>query len=139
MANEASIPDNDCHSPAVRLSGMLALDRDIPRARQVARGLHTLNAVDCRRGWPVPIRTKRCLMNAQLIQDWTSSEVALKRGASREVRYKVFRAGDRMYQEIRDADDVPIHTLELPQGIALERRSFEVLLRYVLLNIIEES
>jgi hypothetical protein len=87
----------------------------------------------------VPIRTKGCRMNAQLIQDWTRSDVALKRGASREVRYKVFRAGDRMYQEIRDADDVPIHTLELPQGIALERRSFEVLLRYVLLNVIEES
>jgi len=78
-------------------------------------------------------------MNVQLIQDWTDSEVTLKPGASREVRYKVFRAGERLFQEIRDPSNVPIHTLELPQGIALDRRSFEVLLRYVLVNVIDES
>ncbi|MDH4108584.1 MAG: hypothetical protein OEW35_09715 [Gammaproteobacteria bacterium] len=73
----------------------------------------------------------------QLIQDWTESKVELARGSSRQVRYKVYRNGSRTYQEIRAADDAPIHTLELPQGIALERRSFEVLLRYVMVDVVD--
>ncbi len=75
-------------------------------------------------------------MSTQLIQDWTSSEVPMKYGQSRDVRYKVYKEGTRLFQEIRDVDDRPIHTLELPQGMALEKNSYEVLLRYVLVDVV---
>ncbi len=75
-------------------------------------------------------------MSTELIQDWTSSEVPLKYGTSRGVRYKIYKEGSRVFQEIRDIDDQPIHTLELPQGMALEQSSYEVLLRYVLVDVV---
>jgi len=75
-------------------------------------------------------------MDTQVIQDWTQSEVSLKFGANRHVRYKVYRSGSRLFQEIRDLDDSPIHTLELPQGMVMEPASYEVLLRYVLLDVV---
>lgn len=75
-------------------------------------------------------------MNTQVIQDWTHSQVPMKYGPSRDVRYKVYKEGTRLFQEIRDVDDRPIHTLELPQGMALEQSSYEVLLRYVLVDVV---
>ena len=78
-------------------------------------------------------------METQIIQDWTNSEVPLKPGAHRHVRYKIYKSGTRLFQEIRDADDSPIHTLELPQGMVMERASYEVLLRYVLLDVVEND
>ena len=76
-------------------------------------------------------------MTTQVIQDWTDSEVPLKFGDNRHVRYKIFKTGSRLYQEIRDVDDSPIHTLELPAGMVMEKASYEVLLRYVLLDVVE--
>ncbi len=76
-------------------------------------------------------------MTTQVIQDWTNSEVPLKFGDNRHVRYKVYKSGSRLFQEIRNLDDSPIHTLELPQGMVMERASYEVLLRYVLLDVVE--
>ena len=75
-------------------------------------------------------------MANHVIQDWTSSEVPMKYGPTRDVRYKVYKDGTRIFQEIRDIDDRPIHTLELPQGMALECSSYEVLLRYVLVDVV---
>ena len=75
-------------------------------------------------------------MNTHVIQDWTSTQVAMKYGAGRDVRYKVFQNGKRLYQEIRDIDDNLIHMLELPQGMAMEKSSYEVLLRYVLVDVV---
>jgi len=75
-------------------------------------------------------------MAAQVIQDWTESEVLLKFGAHRYVKYKVFRHDGKLYQDIREPDGSPIHTLELPSGLALEKSSYEVLLRYVLLDVV---
>lgn len=75
-------------------------------------------------------------MNNHVIQDWTHSQVPMKYGASRDVYYKVYKDGTRLYQEIREIDQTPIHTLELPQGMALERNSYEVLLRYVLVDVV---
>lgn len=77
-------------------------------------------------------------MSTQVIQDWTVSNVPLKFGEQRDVRYKVYKDGSRMFQEIRDIDDAPIHTLELPDGLALERSSYEVLLRYVLTDVVAD-
>jgi len=75
-------------------------------------------------------------MEKSIIQDWTSSKVPMKSGNDREVKYRVYRDGDRHYQQIREANGTPIHTLELPQGMKLERGSYEVLLRYVLVDVV---
>lgn len=75
-------------------------------------------------------------MTTQVIQDWTDSVVLVKFGNKRDVRYKVYKEGTKLYQEIRDTKDNPIHTLELPSGMALEKSSYEVLLRYVLVDIV---
>lgn len=75
-------------------------------------------------------------MAEALIQDWTESQVLLKFNESRDVKYRVYRAGEALYQEICDSDDTPIHTLQIPEGMKLERSSYEVLLRYVLLDVI---
>lgn len=75
-------------------------------------------------------------MSTQVIQDWTKSQVPMKCGPTRDVRYKVYKAGTRLFQEIRELDDTPIHTLELPQGMAMHRSSYEVLLRYVLVDVV---
>lgn len=70
------------------------------------------------------------------ILDWTKTQVQLKFDAHREVRYQVYRDGDDHFLEMRDAEDRPIHTLELPAGMKLDRTSYEVLLRYVLLDVV---
>jgi hypothetical protein len=75
-------------------------------------------------------------MSKEVIQDWTDSTVLLKFGKHRDVRYKVYRDGSKLLQEIRDDDDNPIHTLELPNGMVMEKQSYEVLLRYVLLDVV---
>lgn len=75
-------------------------------------------------------------MSAQVIQDWTESQVLLKFDRHRDVKYKVYRHDNKLYQEIRELDDAPIHTLELPDGMALDKHSYEVLLRYVLLDVV---
>jgi hypothetical protein len=47
----------------------------------------------------------------------------------------VYREGSRHYQEIRNPDQSPLHTLELPQGMAMAKSSYEVLLRFALHNV----
>ncbi len=76
-------------------------------------------------------------MNKQVIQDWTNSEVLLNHGARRDVKYAVFKQGEKIFQEIADLDGTPVHTLELPEGLALERSSYEVMLRYVLADVVD--
>jgi hypothetical protein len=74
-------------------------------------------------------------MDRATIQDWTAAAVPLKFDTKRDVRYRVYREGSRHYQEIQDDECRPIHTLELPDGMKLDRTSYEVLLRYVLLDV----
>ena len=74
-------------------------------------------------------------MRQRTIQDWTDSVVLLKFDEHREVKYRVYKDGDTVYQEIRAEDDEPIHILELPEGMKLDKSSYEVLLRYVLLDV----
>ena len=75
-------------------------------------------------------------MSNSTIQDWTDSQVLLKYDEQRDVKYRVYREQGRLFQEIRDEDDSPIHTLEIPEGMKLDKSSYEVLLRYVLLDVI---
>ena len=69
-------------------------------------------------------------MERATIQDWTFSKVPMKVGGYREVD------GNKHFQEIRENDGAPIHTLELPEGMKLDRGSYEVLLRYVLVDVV---
>ena len=75
-------------------------------------------------------------MERATIQDWTQSKVPRKVGGYREVQYRVYRDGSRHYQEIRETSGRPVHTLELPEGMKLDRSSYEVLLRYVLIDVV---
>lgn len=75
-------------------------------------------------------------MSSSTIQDWTDSNVLLTFDNHRDVKYRVFRDGGKLFQEIRDTDGAPIHTLELPDGMKLDKSSYEVLLRYVLLDVV---
>ena len=69
------------------------------------------------------------------IQDWTESQVPLRFGNHQDVKYRVFRDDGRNYQEICTPEGQPIHTLELPEGMKLDKGSYEVLLRYVLIDV----
>ncbi len=75
-------------------------------------------------------------MQESTIQDWTESQVLLKYNESRDVKYRVYRDRGCLFQEIRDMDGTPIHTLEIPTGMKMDRSSYEVLLRYVLLDVV---
>ena len=71
------------------------------------------------------------------IQEWTDSVVPLKFDQHRDVRYTVYREDQTCFLEVRaPEDDTHIHTLELPDGMKLDRTSYEVLLRYVLLDVV---
>lgn len=75
-------------------------------------------------------------MSGETIQDWTDAKVVLAFDNHRDVRYRVFREADTHFLEIRDLGDSLIHTLELPDGMKLDKSSYEVLLRYVLLDVV---
>ena len=75
-------------------------------------------------------------MAQSTIQDWTESKVLLKFDEARDVKYRVFRDHGTLFQEICEVDDKPIHTLELPNDMKLDKSSYEVLLRYVLLDVV---
>lgn len=70
------------------------------------------------------------------ILDWTDARVLLKFDEHRDVKYQVYRDGKKHFLELRSADEQPIHTLELPDGMKLDKSSYEVLLRYVLLDVV---
>ena len=75
-------------------------------------------------------------MTKETIQSWTDFEVALSGEELRDVKYQVYREGDKNFLDMRNTDDRPIHTLELPDGMKLDKSSYEVLLRYVLLDVV---
>jgi hypothetical protein len=76
------------------------------------------------------------MMQHSTIQDWTESQVLLKYDEARDVKYRVYREQGSLFQEICDVDNTPIHTLQIPDGMKMDRDSYEVLLRYVLLDVI---
>ena len=75
-------------------------------------------------------------MTRAKILDWTDAQVQLNLDVQRDVKYQVYRDGMKNFLEVRDANEKPIHTLELPDGMKLDRSSYEVLLRYVLLDVV---
>ena len=75
-------------------------------------------------------------MDRAMVQDWTDSIVLLKFDQHRDVKYQVYRESEKHFLEMRDLDDRHIHTLELPDGMKLDKSSYEVMLRYVLLDVV---
>ncbi len=75
-------------------------------------------------------------MTRATVLDWTDAQVVLKLGEQRDVKYQVYRDGNKHFLEMHDADDEPIHVLELPDGMKLDQSSYDVLLRYVLLDVV---
>jgi len=75
-------------------------------------------------------------MAKSTIQDWTDSVVLLKFDEHKDVKYQVYRDDEKHFLEICDPEDTHIHTLELPDGMKLDTSSYEVLLRYVLLDVV---
>jgi len=75
-------------------------------------------------------------MTRAKILDWTDAQVQLNLDVHRDVKYQVYRDGMKNFLEMRDSDEEPIHTLELPDGMKLDQSSYEVLLRYVLLDVV---
>ena len=63
----------------------------------------------------------------------------LKFDEHKDVKYQVYREEDTHFLEMRDPEDTHIHTLELPDGLKLDRTSYEVLLRYVLLDVVSAA
>jgi hypothetical protein len=76
------------------------------------------------------------MMSRATIQDWTDTAVVLSGQLQRDVKYQVYREDNSHFLDMRSANDEPIHTLELPDGMKLDRTSYEVLLRYVLLDVV---
>jgi len=70
------------------------------------------------------------------IQDWTDSIVLLRFDDHKDVKYQVYREQQKHFLEVRNPENKHIHTLELPDGMKLDRTSYEVLLRYVLLDVV---
>ncbi len=70
------------------------------------------------------------------IQEWTESLVITGISDAREFQYQVYRDDEKTFQEIRELDGSPIHTLELPDGMNLDKGCYEVLLRYVLTDVV---
>ena len=70
------------------------------------------------------------------IHNWTDSVVLLKYDQHKDVKYQVYREEEKHLLELRDTVDTHIHTLELPDRMKLDRTSYEVLLRYVLLDVV---
>ena len=75
-------------------------------------------------------------MTRATIQNWTDTEVVLNGQEQRGVKYQVYREGKKTFLDMRSSSDRPIHTLELPDGMKLDESSYEVLLRYVLLDVV---
>ncbi len=75
-------------------------------------------------------------MAKSTVQDWTDSVVLLKFDEHKDVKYQVYRDEEKHFLKICDPEDTHIHTLELPDGMKLDKSSYEVLLRYVLLDVV---
>ena len=75
-------------------------------------------------------------MAGATIVEWTDAHVQLRSGTYRDVKYRVYRDGERHFLEMSSMEDEPIHTLRLPDGMRLDQSSYEVLLRYVLLDVV---
>ena len=72
-------------------------------------------------------------MDAKIIQDWT---VANNPGDTlMGYEYRVVRVDDLCRQEVRDDTGAVLGSIQLPDGVRLDRQSFDVMLRYALTQI----
>ncbi len=75
-------------------------------------------------------------MASATILEWTNARVLLKFDEYRDVKYQVYRQDKQHFLQVCNPDGAPVHTLELPDGMKLDQSSYQVLLRYVLLDVV---
>lgn len=66
-------------------------------------------------------------MEQHVIQDWTNITLD-----DFDYQYRVTRDGSDYAQHVRRADGMEIGSFDLPEGVKLDRQSYEVLLRFAL-------
>lgn len=71
-------------------------------------------------------------MNERVLQDWTESEGRLDGASPVSVEYRIIRIDGALMQQIRDRGGRHLTTCELPEGLRMDRQSYEVMLQYAL-------
>ncbi|MEL7538599.1 MAG: hypothetical protein AAFX44_01025 [Pseudomonadota bacterium] len=72
-------------------------------------------------------------MDHQIIQDWTRALDGDDTLAPFE--YRVVRVDDQCQQQVRDETGTVIGSILLPDGVRMDRQSFDVMLRFALTQI----
>ena len=74
-------------------------------------------------------------MNEEIIQDWTTGQTKHSTDPTIQIEYRIIRAQDGCIQEVRSAAGRFIGAIELPDGIAMNKQSYEVMLKYALASL----
>ncbi|MEM1261077.1 MAG: hypothetical protein AAGH76_01645 [Pseudomonadota bacterium] len=72
-------------------------------------------------------------MQEQVIQDWTAP--ANNGDTLAGIEYRVVRIDNCCQQQVRKADGAILGSIQLPDGVRMDRLSFEVMLRYAMTQI----
>lgn len=67
-------------------------------------------------------------MTPQVVQDWTEIRI----DDDTVYQYRVTKDGTDYNQQVRRPDGVEVGAFDLPEGVKMDRQSYEVLLRYAL-------
>ncbi|MEM7278354.1 MAG: hypothetical protein AAF385_09525 [Pseudomonadota bacterium] len=72
-------------------------------------------------------------MNVNVIQSWTG---APSLGSSAEnIEYQVIKNGDKYQQQLRNTSGEMLGTFDLPEGVRMDKQSYEVLLAFALSQV----
>ncbi len=72
-------------------------------------------------------------MQQDIIQDWTKPGTGADSLDGFE--YRVIRVADHCQQQVRDDNGTVLGSIQLPDGVRMDKQSFEVMLRYALTQI----
>lgn len=70
-------------------------------------------------------------MEHHVVQDWTEIRI----DDDTVYQYRVTKDGSDYNQQVRRPDGVEVGSFDLPEGVKMDRQSYEVLLRYALSQI----
>lgn len=72
-------------------------------------------------------------MNVKVIQSWAN---APSLGSDAEnIEYQVIKNGDKYQQQLRNTSGEMLGTFDLPEGVRMDRQSYEVLLAFALSQV----
>lgn len=74
-------------------------------------------------------------MNEEIVQDWVGSQLKGFANSEETIEYRIIRSSENFVQEVRSAEGRFIGAIELPDGIAMNKQSYEVMLRYALARL----